>query len=126
MAAVGAPPAPRFEWDLLRDTRMGRYLAHRELTFIRQFVSTDSPPRRVLDIGCGTGRMTHPLHEQGLRVMGLDLSQEALARFKRAADGVPLVCSDGTRLPFDRDSFDCIVSLQSIDYVDHRAFLQEC
>jgi SAM-dependent methyltransferase len=39
---------------------------------------------RVLDIGCGTGRLTIPLQRlSGAEVWGLDLSEEMLAQAKR-------------------------------------------
>jgi SAM-dependent methyltransferase len=39
-------------------------------------------PGPVLDLGCGTGRITLPLAHEGLDVTGLDLSPEMVARAK--------------------------------------------
>ncbi|MEI7026870.1 class I SAM-dependent DNA methyltransferase [Paenibacillus sp. y28] len=36
-------------------------------------------PRTVVDLGCGTGRLAIPLAEQGLNVIGVDLSENMLA-----------------------------------------------
>ena len=45
--------------------------------------------KRVLDFGCGTGRLTVAMAEQADRVVGLDLSEAMVARLR--AKGVPNV-----------------------------------
>lgn len=45
-----------------------------------------APPRgRLLDVGCGTGRLAVPLARAGLQVVGLDISEDML-RVTRAKD----------------------------------------
>jgi SAM-dependent methyltransferase len=64
---------------------------------------------RVLDIGCGTGRLTIPLQRlSGAEVWGLDLSEEMLAQAKRkeGAAAVRWVLGDAQALPFPNGSFD--------------------
>lgn len=34
---------------------------------------------RILDVGCGTGDLTHALHQLGVRVVGIDYSEEMVA-----------------------------------------------
>jgi ubiquinone/menaquinone biosynthesis C-methylase UbiE len=63
----------------------------------------------VLDVGCGTGRNL-PLLRPGVRVIGLELSAEALARARRRAPGVPLVQGDAEALPFRSGVFDTVMS----------------
>ena len=41
-----------------------------------------APSGRILDLGCGTGRITLPLARAGFHLTGLDLSAEMLARGK--------------------------------------------
>lgn len=43
----------------------------------------------VLELGCGTGRVTLPLTEDGHEVWGLELSQEMLAQLKEKAARLP-------------------------------------
>lgn len=51
--------------------------------------------RTVLELGCGTGRVTEVLAERGARVLGLDLNLEALRRARaRLGPGATLVCAD--------------------------------
>ncbi len=72
----------------------------------------DANWRRVLDIGCGTGRQAMSLSAAGLRAVGLDASAAMLAvARKQLPRAVPLV-RGGLPLPFAGRSFDaCILSL---------------
>lgn len=63
----------------------------------------------VLDVGCGTGRNL-PLYRPGVRVVGVDVSAEALARARRRRPDVPLVQGDAQALPFRASAFDTVVS----------------
>src|SRR5262245_31138408 len=37
-----------------------------------------TPPGRIADLGCGTGRLAVPLAQRGFEVIGVDLSRESL------------------------------------------------
>ena len=69
----------------------------------------DGASGSVLDIGCGTGRNL-PLYRPGVRVVGIDVSADALARARRRRPDVPLVQGDAHALPFGAQSFDTVVS----------------
>ncbi len=60
--------------------------------------------RLILDLGCGVGRDTFYLCEEGLQVIGADAAESGLAltiRNKRASGGWPLfVQADARELPF--------------------------
>lgn len=123
----GALPAPSvFFWDQFRDTSMGRYHFQHEYAFISDFLATPTSPRRILDVGCGSGRMTLPLSRLGFRMMGLDIEPVAVTAFQQQLPGTPLVRGDVADLPFAADSFDCVVALQAAEYVDHKRLLTEC
>ncbi len=44
----------------------------------------------VLEIGCGTGRITIPLAQQGMAITGLDITPGMLERAKRKAGSLPI------------------------------------
>jgi SAM-dependent methyltransferase len=68
------------------------------------------PGRRLLDAGCGTGRMLADLGDY--RRTGLDIDPDALALARRiAGEDIEWVEGSVTELPFTANSFDAILSL---------------
>lgn len=126
MPAVTADSAEPYYWDAFRDTSVGRYLFRYEQAFIMRSLGAIAGRRGVLDVGCGSGRLTVPLHNGALAVVGLDLSPVALRAFRRRCTAVPLVMGDAVRLPFADASFEGVIAIQSFDYVPHHQFLREC
>lgn len=72
---------------------------------------------RVLDAGCGYGRIAVPLAAHGFSVVGVDLSpemlREARSRAARAGVKVPCVLGSMAHLPYDNNSFDAVLCLWS-------------
>jgi SAM-dependent methyltransferase len=63
---------------------------------------------RVLEVGVGTGQIALPLHDAGIRVVGVDLSGPMLAKLKEKTGGrpsLPLAQGDATRMPFRDRAF---------------------
>lgn len=63
----------------------------------------------VLDVACGSGRMSRELEQPGRTVIGLDLSLAELQEASRRGEG-PWVCADATRLPLRDESVDAVIS----------------
>src|SRR5262245_60545590 len=80
------------------------------------------PGMRVLDLGCGRALSSIFLHREfGVQVWATDLwfsAEERRQRIKDAGidDGVVAVHADARALPFDPESFDAIVSIDSFFY----------
>ncbi|MDC0541020.1 class I SAM-dependent methyltransferase [Paracoccaceae bacterium] len=70
---------------------------------------------RVLDVGCGKGFLVKDLMLEcpGLEVFGLDISLYALQKAPEELIG-RLHLGSGDNLPFPDDSFDCVLSLNTI------------
>ncbi len=70
---------------------------------------------RVLDIGCGTGKVTIPLASRGFSVTGVDINAEALKMAKSTSElqeipQSPLFAqTDATNLPFSDATFDMVI-----------------
>lgn len=81
--------------------------------------------RRVLDVGCGTGRLERALEGQA-RVWGVDASPAMLARAREAAPrsaGFKLARAE--ELPFKDGWFECVVMWLVVHLVDRpRAFAE--
>lgn len=56
-------------------------------------------PRRVLDAGCGTGRVAIELHRRGIDVVGADLDDDLLAVARRHAPAITWRHADLARDP---------------------------
>jgi SAM-dependent methyltransferase len=79
---------------------------------------------RVLEIGCGTGRLAHALEERALaRVWAVDASSEMVARAKSL--GVNARTARAEALPFKRGWFDAAVMRMSLHLVDRPRALAE-
>src|SRR5579884_3048187 len=95
------PGVDRGLWDYLHSADLARRyddsLAGSSLfTGDLAFVARHCPrPCRLLDLGCGTGRLLTPFAARGYQVVGLDLSAAMLAvaaaRARRAGVAVDLV-----------------------------------
>lgn len=85
----------------------------------------------VLDVACGTGYGVGYMMEKGVgRIVGVDISMAAVnyagERFGKH-NKVSFVCADAIRLPFPDDTFDIVVSFETIEHIrQYRKFLAEC
>lgn len=72
--------------------------------------------KRVLDVGCGTGRLLIPLAQRGYDVVGADASTEMLAAAKEKAQKAGLKLRlehhDMRKLPY-RDEFDALICMST-------------
>lgn len=86
-----------------------------------------SPGWRVLEIGCGMGRLLRPLAPRVARVVGVDLSEEMLRRAREhcaALPNVELQLTDGS-LDFLADStFDFVFSHIVFQHLPRKAYAE--
>jgi demethylmenaquinone methyltransferase/2-methoxy-6-polyprenyl-1,4-benzoquinol methylase len=66
------------------------------------------PGDKVLDVCCGTGDLTLADREAGGDVIGVDFSEEMLARARRKAPDIHWMRADATALPFEDETFDVV------------------
>jgi SAM-dependent methyltransferase len=82
--------------------------------------------RRVLDVGCGTGRLSLALTERGAKVWGVDTSAEMLEQARAAAGRrVGLKRGSAEELPFKDGWFDRAVLRLVVHLVDRGRALPE-
>jgi SAM-dependent methyltransferase len=90
------------------------------------FREGDLAGRRVLEVGCGTGRLTAAFAERGVRVWGVDPSSQMLEVARsRAPRGVGFKLGRAEELPFKDGWFDRAVAQLVIHLLDRpRAFAE--
>ncbi|MEC7173575.1 MAG: class I SAM-dependent methyltransferase [Bacteroidota bacterium] len=81
------------------------------------------PEHTLLDVGCGTGRASTPFAKNGVKVIGLDISEEMVIRAKRKSESLGLidntdyVVGDSENLPFATNSFDAVLAFGVLHHV---------
>lgn len=78
--------------------------------------------KEFLDLGCGLGRHTILFSKAGFAVQAFDLSGYAVAKTQEwaAAEKLEVICRAGDmlELPYEADSFDCILCRNVISHSD--------
>ncbi len=126
-APIVIGPGPYTSW---RDQPLGAITEDLEQTLIFDLMG-DLAGRRVLDAGCGDGMLACAAAARGAEVTGVDPDPAMLtAARRRATDaGVSVTFLDGRieRLPFADASFDVVVAITVLCFVeDAAAVLREC
>ncbi len=88
-----------------------------EIKYLRKFV--DFKDKRVLEIGCGEGRLTWQYAREARTVAAVDLDRDSLrvAKVDRPSDlenTVYLACANSEYLPFAKEKFDIAVLAWSL------------
>jgi ubiquinone/menaquinone biosynthesis C-methylase UbiE len=103
--------APFYDWE------NAQTLGRRDVPFWRRLASTAGG--RVLELGCGTGRVSMPLARAGIDLVGVDRSAPMLERARRritrsrnrqVAKSLDLVRADIRALPFEARSFAMVIA----------------
>jgi SAM-dependent methyltransferase len=82
----------------------------------------------VLDLACGVGYGTAYLAGVARRVVGVDVSEDAIdyARGRYDAPNVEYAVADAAALPFEAASFDTVCSFETLEHLpDRNAYLAE-
>jgi SAM-dependent methyltransferase len=111
----------RFTPECVREIRYEHF--HR-YGFARELVAG----KRVLDAACGEGYGSALLAASATSVIGVDRSEESIAHAqgRYPAPNLDFQTADCLAMPFDADSFDCVVSFETLEHLeDHDGLLRE-
>lgn len=82
-------------------------------------------PRRVVDLGAGTGKLTRQLHERGLDVVAVEPSAGMRDQLARLLPAVPLLDGTAEAIPLADGSVDVVLVAQAWHWVDPARALPE-
>ena len=90
-----------------------KFLHHFDLRSFRRLLKRigDIKGRSALDIGCGTGRWSKIMHNMGVRVVGIDLSEELLKDNKIRMPEIDFKEMMASHLNFQDNTFDLVSSV---------------
>jgi 2-polyprenyl-3-methyl-5-hydroxy-6-metoxy-1,4-benzoquinol methylase len=89
----------------------GHYL-HGEADFVAGLLG--APPARILDAGCGTGRLAIELARRGYTVAGIDVEPAMLDVARQKAPGLEWVLSDLATAALAPARFDLVVAAGNV------------
>lgn len=91
---------------------------------MRAFLELETPLALAVDVGCGTGLSTVALTAIAREVVGVDPSEEMLARATRAP-GLRYLAGSAAALPLPDASADLLTVSNAFHWFDRAAFLSE-
>lgn len=99
----------------------------RRAAILAKFGITIPKDARILDFGCGTGRTVYSLRDQGYcNVVGYDIEERLELRDPADRSLFFIAAPGATRLPFENNSFDFVISEQVLEHVmDQVGLLRE-
>ncbi len=111
-------------WDA--EYRTGRYVGEPPIPFVSKIAEVlreneTAHQGEGLYVGCGNGRNFLPLIDDGLRLVGLDLSREALNQISQqrpSLDSDQLICGDFLTFDTGRRKFNYLIALQVFQHGD--------
>lgn len=91
--------------------------------FASNFIKKDSS---ILDCACGSGYGSKILSMESKKVLGVDLSQDAIdfANKNNCSDNIEFIQEDIGKLDLEDDSLDAVVSIETLEHVPHEIFLR--
>lgn len=100
-----------------------------EMVGALKLAGDDLRPRRILDLGCGTGWFTRKIAQTWpCQVTGVDLSPGMIKQASEWSEqGIELMVADAESLPFPSNSFDVVFSNLMVQWCDDpRTVFAEC
>lgn len=114
-----------FAKELIRKTREDYNLISEQFSSTREFLWQDLKPfldytvsgDKVLDLGCGNGRLFPALKEKGAGYIGVDISPKLIGEAKKKFQEADFRVIDILELPFSENYFDKIYCIAVLHHI---------
>ena len=97
-------------------TTIGRRADCLEKALLKQLLRKFPGANSLLEIGCGTAHFTRWFENQGLKVLGMDISRPMLEKAKSLASPFCLL-ADALKLPLAENSFDLTAIITTLEFL---------
>ncbi len=81
--------------------------------------------QKVVDLGCGNGRLFEVLEKYGVEYFGLDISEELINLAKNAYPRGKFVVSDILKTPYKKNEFDAVISIAALHHIPSKKLRRE-
>lgn len=105
------------EWTpegMARDEALRRN-TQEELMYLKKFINKN---QKILDLGCGYGRVTIPLAREGYSIDGIDIVPSFIKKASEDAEKenlkIDFKVGDMRKLPYEDESYDAILSMWGV------------
>jgi ubiquinone/menaquinone biosynthesis C-methylase UbiE len=102
--------------------RLYNELEHKPLDrlLLNHFADQVKGGGRCCDLGCGPGHVAAYLHERGVEIFGIDLSQGMVEQARRLNPGIEFQQGDMRALELGDDGLGAIIAFYSIIHIERR------
>ncbi|WPC40178.1 class I SAM-dependent methyltransferase [Clostridium sp. JS66] len=115
------------EWDWSKNESDGWLVPSIEAYYLAELWKSKGF-NKFLDLGCGLGRHSIYFSKKGFEVNSLDLSKYAVNHLRKWAKeekvNISVDICDMLNLPFENDSFDCVMAYNVIYHTDTNGFIK--
>jgi len=97
--------------------------------YIRNLTDYAKPGMKILDLGCGNGRLYEIFKDKNIDYIGIDISEKLIRLAQTKYPETQFLVGDGLDLPFKDNSFDVVYSIAVFHHIPSQAlriqFLKE-
>lgn len=117
-----------WDWKIVKGDKASMWLEPSIESYYLLHRWKDQNKKSFLDLGCGLGRHSILFGKYDFKVSCFDISEEAISRTKEWAEKEKLEfdykIGDMLNLPYDDESFDCILCRNVISHTDTNGMKQ--
>ena len=119
--------AGRLDFGATREAYVANRTAYPDPVYDRlRAYGVGRPGQLLLDVGAGTGLLSRPWLQRGVRVVALDVSPELLDEYREATPDVVLVQARAERHPLADWAFDAVVAGQCRHWFERGRAAVDC